>query len=269
MKWREFWEKVRQIIDNEEEDKIPKIIEETQKNKSESEIFLQKLLNAVEEKLKREITRIQNTDKAYIPEKFVLFLSAEADKELSKEKRDFFEKGLSKILLERAEDMAGNLELTSKEINVQIKVNGVLKNEEVEVKILSKDEKNTGNANEPNNNKNTIEDIDSISDILYYIEIWQADKKLNEFPIIRKQNTIGRDDEEGAANLRLPTENRRISRIHAEIISEENGEIWVTSLHKNPTVVSGKAIKNGERAQLDADGEIQIYDFLLKLKFKK
>ncbi len=82
-----------------------------------------------------------------------------------------------------------------------------------------------------------------------------------------RKNTIGRDDAEKVANLRLPTENRKISRTHAEILLEDNGEIWVTSLHKNPTTVSGQAVRNGEKAKLGADGEIQIYDFTLKLKF--
>jgi len=80
------------------------------------------------------------------------------------------------------------------------------------------------------------------------------------------KNTIGRDDAERIANLRLPTENRKISRTHAEINLAENGEIWVTALHKNPTIVSGQTIRNGEKAKLGTDGEIQIYDFVLKIK---
>ncbi|MCY7348362.1 MAG: FHA domain-containing protein, partial [Pyrinomonadaceae bacterium] len=74
-------------------------------------------------------------------------------------------------------------------------------------------------------------------------------------------------DASKAANLRLPSENRKISRFHAEITLEENGEVWVKSLHKNPTVVSGQVIRSGGRAKLGADSEIMIYDFTLKLKF--
>jgi hypothetical protein len=43
----------------------------------------------------------------------------------------------------------------------------------------------------------------------------------------------------------------------------------VKALHKNPTIVSGQVIRNGERAKLGADGEIMIYDFTLRLKFEK
>ena len=108
--------------------------------------------------------------------------------------------------------------------------------------------------------------IDARLDILYRAEIWQGNRRLNEYPIIQKTNTVGRDDAAKAANLRLPSENRKISRFHAEITQEENGELWVKALHKNPTVVSGQVIRSGERAKLGADGEIMIYDFTIKIK---
>ena len=112
----------------------------------------------------------------------------------------------------------------------------------------------------------TIDDFDTFVGILFRVEIWQTGKKLNEFPITLRKNTIGRDDAEKIANLRLPTENRKISRVHAEMVLDEKGEIWVPALHKNPTIVSGKSIRKGEKAKLNADGEIQIYDFTTKPK---
>ncbi len=90
---------------------------------------------------------------------------------------------------------------------------------------------------------------------------------MNDFPIILRINTVGRDDGENVANIRLQTDNRFIARIHTEINLEENGDVWVTALNKNPTIVSGKIIRKGEKAKLGTNGEIQIYDFLLKLKF--
>ncbi|MEO8074192.1 MAG: FHA domain-containing protein [Acidobacteriota bacterium] len=113
----------------------------------------------------------------------------------------------------------------------------------------------------------TIDDFDTFVGILFRVEIWQTGRKLNEFPIIQRKNIVGRDDDDKVANLRLPTENRKISREHAEIFLDENNEIWVTALHKNPTIVSGQPIRNGEKAKLGAGSEIQIYDFTLKFKF--
>ncbi|MDQ3180530.1 MAG: FHA domain-containing protein [Acidobacteriota bacterium] len=277
--WRENLEKMRQWIDGGQQSDISENVVKAHENKSDSELFLQKLLNSIEALLKQEIVRIPNTNKAYIPEKFLVFLSAETDKTLRDEKRRFFEQSLSALILERAKEMSGSLEFTSKKIAVEILVNAVLEDDEIEVKISSDNEKNKSKtiefvqfsqkfkSNQTIDDDGTIDDFDTFVGILFRVEIWQTGKKLNEFPIIQRKNTIGRDDAEKVANLRLPTENRKISREHAEILLEENGEIWVTSLHKNPTIVSGQPIRKSEKAKLAADGEIQIYDFTLKFKF--
>lgn len=301
--WRENLEKLRNWIDGEEKDEIADKIIKAHETKSESELFLQKLLNSIETLLKNEIIRISNTNKAYVPEKFLVFISSEADKTLRADKRKFFEQSLSALILERAKEMAGSLELTSKKIAVEILVNAVLEEDEIEVKVSSdnesiksktiefvqrkeifKSDKTLDLTNKDDktfyeskkNNKiaddfgtiddiGTIDDFDNFMGILFRVEIWQAGKKLNEIPIVQRKVTIGRDDADKIANLRLPTENRKISRTHAEINLWENGEIWVTALHKNPTIVSGKAIRKGEKAKLEKDSEIQIYDFTLKL----
>ncbi len=277
--WRENLEKLRIWIDGEHQSNISENVLKAHENKSVSELFLQKLLNSVEGLLRQEIVRIPNTDKAYVPEKFLVFLSAEADKDLRDDKRKFFEQSLSGLILERAREMSGSLELTFKKITVEIRVDGTLEDDEIEVKVSSDNEQTKSKTIEfvqraekfksdnTIDDDGTIDDFDTFIGILFRVEIWQTGKKLSEFPIIQRKNTIGRDDAEKVANLRLPTENRKISREHAEIDLNENGEIWVTSLHKNPTIVSGQPIRNGEKAKLGADGEIQIYDFTLKFKF--
>ena len=279
--WRENLEKLRTWIDGEQQSDISENVIKAQENKSPSEVFLQKLLNSVEALLKQEIVRIPNTNKAFVPEKFLVFLSAEADKDLRDDKRRFFEQSLSGLILERAREMSGSLELTSKKIVVEIRVDGTLEDSEIEVKVSSDNEQTKSKTiefvqfsqkfknNQTIDDDGTIDDFDTFVGILFRVEIWQTGKKLNEIPIIQRKNTIGRDDADKLANLRLPTENRKISRTHAEINLDENGEIWVTALHKNPTIVSGQAIRNGEKAKLGADGEIQIYDFTLKIKFSE
>ena len=277
--WRENLEKLRTWIDGEQQSDISENVIKAQESKSPSEVFLQKLLNSVEALLKQEIVRIPNTNKAFVPEKFLVFLSAEADKDLRDDKRQFFEQSLSGLILERAREMSGSLELTSKKIVVGIRVDGTLEDSEIEVKVSSDNEQTKSKTiefvqfsqkfknNQTIDDDGTIDDFDTFVGILFRVEIWQTGKKLNQIPILLRKNTIGRDDAEKIANLRLPTENRKISRTHAEINLDENGEIWVTALHKNPTIVSGQAIRNGEKAKLGADGEIQIYDFTLKIKF--
>jgi hypothetical protein len=303
--WKENLEKLRGWIDGEKKDEFAENVVKAHQNRSESELFLQKLLNSVEGLLKAEIIRIPNTNKAYVPEKFLVFLSGEADKSLRDDKRKFFEQNLSALILERAKEMAGRLELTSKKLSVEILVNALLEDDEIEVKIGSENREVRDKTiqfvlneekfkfDEPidltvkvdktvdltDKNDKTIDDLGTVEDlgtiddfetflgILYRVEIWQTGKKINEIPIVQKKIIIGRDDADKVANLRLPTDNRKISRSHAEISLEENHDIWVTALHKNPTIVSGQPIRNNERAQLGTDGEIQVYDFTLKFKF--
>jgi len=277
--WRENLEKVRAWIDGDKPDNLEENIIRAEQNKSESEVFLQKLLNSVENLLKKEIVRIPNTNKAYVPEKFLIFISNDADKNLRDDKRKFFEQSLSALILERAKEMAGNLELTFKKLNVEIRIDATLEDDEIEVKVTSDNETAKSKTiefvqssvkfdkNKTIDDAGTIDDFDTFMGILFRVEIWQSGKKLNDFPIILRENTVGRDDGDKTANLGLPTDNRKISRQHAKISLDQNNEIWVTALHKNPTIVSGQAIRSGERAKLGADGEIQIYDFTLKLKF--
>jgi hypothetical protein len=296
--WRDNLDKLRKWIDNEKHDETPENIIQAHQNKSESEIFLQKLLNSVEALLKQEIIRIPNTNKAYVPEKFLVYISGEADKALRDDKRKFFEQSLSVLIIERAKELAGRLELTSKKLSVEILVNALLEEDEIEVRIgaenkeirdktiqfVQKDQNfklertlDLSNQNDKtfdprNKNDQTVDDLGTIDDfdafigVYFRVEIWQGGKKINEIPIVKKQVTIGRDDDDKIANLRLPTDNRKISRTHAEINLNENEEIWVTALHKNPTIVSGKPIRNKEWAKVGADGEIQIYDFTLRCR---
>jgi len=274
----ESWDKIRRCVANEGEDALSDDIRSFPDRKFESELFLQSLFYEIEAVLKKEIVRIPNTDKAYAPEKFVVYLGGETDKNLRRDKRKLFARNLSVLIFERARELAGNLRLTVKKICVELAIDPMLK-EKIEVRAVSKNGFETVKTTEPivlsqisgetTDDYGRTEDIRAEFGILYRVEIWQGTRRVNEYPIIQRVNTIGRDDGKKAANLRLPSENRKISRFHAEICLEENGEMWVKALHKNPTIVSDQVIQKGERAKLGADGEIMIYDFTLKVRFEE
>ena len=274
----ESWDKIRRCFANEREDALPGDIRNFPDRKFESELFLQSLLNEIEAVLKREIVRLPNTDKAYAPEKFVVYLSGETDKNLRRDKRKLFARNLSVLIFERAKELAGNLRLTVTKICVELAIDPTLK-EKIEIRAVSKNGFGTVKTTEPivlsqiggetADDYGRTDDLRAELDILYRVEIWQGPRRVNEYPIIQRVNTIGRDDGKKAANLRLPSENRKINRFHAEISLEENGEMWVKSLHKNPTIVADQVVQKGERAKLGADGEIIIYDFTLKVRFEE
>jgi hypothetical protein len=143
------WDKIRRWIDNESEEAAPENVQKADDNKSESELFLLRLLNEVEKVLKQEIVRIPNTNKAYAPEKFVVYLSNETDKNLRRDKREFFEQGLSVMIYERAKELVGDLQLTAEKMTVEISINPRLI-EEIEVRaVATKNEYETVKTTEP------------------------------------------------------------------------------------------------------------------------
>ena len=209
-------------------------------------------------------------------------------------------------MLEKAQERAGKAQLTTKSIKINLKVNATLGNGEIEVKAASDELGETLETDSPEakgkseaiqrekltpklkeepygekfrDQSKTIKDVGTIEDIgtiedtdfdfkpLYHLEILREGKWLDTIPIIKREITIGRDEEDSASNIRLKSNNRKISRLHASLRLEENGEIWVTALHKNPVIVSGKAITQAEKAELDKNGVIQIYEFTLRLRF--
>jgi predicted component of type VI protein secretion system len=115
----------------------------------------------------------------------------------------------------------------------------------------------------------TIEDLEFDFDPLCRLEIFQTGNTTQSIPILKREITIGRDVEERAADVRLKSNNRKISQLHAKLQLKDNGEIWVTALNKNPTIAGKKTIRNDETVRIETDEEIQIYEFTLRLKFKE
>lgn len=272
--WRERLEKLRRWVDDENLPEIGSLKIE----RFDSEIFLQKVLQKIDEVLQHEIVR-SPIGETYIPSGFTVFIGSDDYNTLPENKRDFFEKVLCQLMLKKAQERAGKSRLTVDKLTIRVKVNALLDNGEIDVKTLSDSSSQTIETDvaqdlvNKSKGKETTDDIGTIDDegdlgILYRVEIWQGTKKIGEFPIVQKTIVVGREDDDKSANLRLPTENTKISRLHAEIHYGNDG-IFVNALHKNPTIVSGKVIRKPESTKLEENGEIQIYDFLLKIKFLK
>lgn len=277
-------ERIRLWIDGEEKQHeanqaVKKILEA---EKSESEKFLLRILQKIDEVLMAEIVRLPSGI-AYVPTGFTVFLSDEEEKKMPKDKREFFEQGLSEVTSGRAKELAGKSKLTVALFKINIRNDATLASGEIEVKpIFDKSLKDTLPATPmpeavdrqvASEDKETIKDLGTIKDSdfkfkpLYRLEIWQDGKRINEYPIIKREITVGRDTPNGKAHVRLKSDNQKISRLHVSIRLEESGEVWVTSLGQNPTIVSGHTLMKDEQGRLEKDGEIQIYEFTLRLKF--
>lgn len=277
-------EKIRVWVDGEEKqhDASQAVKKILAVEKSESEKFLLKILQKIDEVLTTEIVRLPSGI-AYVPSGFIAFLSDEEEKKLPKDKREFFEQGLGEIIMGRAKELAGKSKLTVTSFKINIRKDGTLASGEIEIKaIFDKSLKDTLlllptlEATDPqvaSEDKETIKDLATIKDSqptlksLYRLEVWQNGKLINESPVIKREITVGRGTVKGKADVCLNSDNQKISRLHASIRLEEGGEVRVTSLGQNPTVVSGRTLMKDEQSLLEKDGEIGIYEYTLQLKF--
>ena len=125
-------DKLRNWIDSDEFIETDKIL--IQKSVSyESENFLRQLLQKVDELLLKEIVRLPN-GKVYVPARFIIYLSKEENDKLRKDKRKFIEETLSDLILEKAQERAGDAKLNTKIIKCTLDVNS---SDEVQVVAVS------------------------------------------------------------------------------------------------------------------------------------
>lgn len=278
-------EKLRRWIDSENNlyavEEVLQSSEKAGQNKTKSELFLQKLLQEIETVLNDEIIRNPRRKNAYVPERFIVFISSDKEKSLPKEKRDFFEQFLSAQISESASEIAGQLGVSVGTIAVEVRVSRDLEGDEVkvqtsgdkfdetfEISLRQSFEWKTMSAEQaPFNDLATIKENDNNLKAFYHLEVWRDGMMEKESPVTKREIFIGRDYPGSSAHIRLQSENRKISGLHASINYDETGEILLTSLHKNPTVAAGKILTNGDTASLTGNDPIAIYEFTLRLKF--
>jgi hypothetical protein len=307
MNVKERFNQLKNWIDGNQNDQL---IEINKAQISKSEAFLQRISSAVDVVLQDEIVRLP-TGNAYIPNGFIVYLNSIDDSLLRTDKREFFEQNLAQLMLERAKELAGTAQISTKLIKIQIKIDVTLRVDQIDVKVISteigetiKFSYSTKKSVEIHPKKplkipaktleppkivdlsqlETIEDdsnvgkkIDDFSTIddedfkpLYWLEVWNAGKRIYNFPIINPEIIIGRDYENSKAHIRLKTDDRKIGGLHASLKVDENGEIKVLALHKNYTNVGENRLSLREGFQrevkIDKNGEFMIYDFGFRLK---
>ncbi len=269
------------------------------RKKSDSEDFLQTLSLKINEVLEDEVVRPPNGKTAYVPSLFIVFISESDEKLLPKRKREFFEQTLSALITESANESARGMELSCKQIRIEIRIDGTLNQGEIDVKAFDEVLQKSSNFRksldktvdwklippfpEPNKPEmpvsktideefskgKTIDDNTFRFKPFYWLEVWQNGVKQTEHPIVKNEIIIGRNDiNVKETHIRLQTENMKISSLHTKITRQESGEITVTGLKKmNPTILANKTLVNNESAVLVKGDTIQIYEFTLQLRF--
>src|SRR5215204_2182056 len=211
----------------------------------------------------------------------MVYLSSPDYNNLLRSEREFIERKLGEIILLDAKKNAEGAQLTTDKLAVKIVEKPTLESGEVDVLTSDSVEDAAADRELIQNDDSTVEieesgtiDVEDVDfEPLYWLEVWEDERKIEDFPILKKHITIGRATRDNAANVRLNTANKAISSLHAAIKYVSKDDVTVEAIHKNITKVGKNIISNGKpdlprESKLDEGDEIQIFNYKLKMRFE-
>src|SRR6059036_2196221 len=116
---------IRRWIDGETADDVLEEADEHTRPRRVWEEFLVKIAREVESVMQREMFTPPGGP-TYIPREYIVYLSAEDDKDWQGDKRRGLEQGLFHVLSERAKELSGQTQLAAKSFAVELRVDGTL-----------------------------------------------------------------------------------------------------------------------------------------------
>ena len=295
-------ESIRKWIDGEQGEDLLEAADEHSKPRRIWEEFLVKIAREVEAVMQREMFTPPG-GLTYIPREYVVYLSAEDDKDWQGDKRRGLEQGLFHVLSERARELAGATPLAAKSFAVELRVDGTLEKGQFRVQAIW-DETETGHtqvnarvgAAQPGaaaasqaaiNFNDTIRELadgsrgdtesEGQSELgeqtvvrprikeLYTVEIWKDGVRQSVVPITKREITIGRGSRSITVDLPLKGD-PEISRVHATLTRENDGRYWLVPKGRNPTMVGTNELPREERTEVQPDQKIAICNFVIRIQ---
>jgi hypothetical protein len=128
-------ESIRKWIDGEQGEDLLEAADEHSKPRRIWEEFLVKIAREVEAVMQREMFTPPG-GLTYIPREYVIYLSAEDDKDWQGDKRRGLEQGLFHVLSERAKELSGSNQLAAKSFAVELRVDGTLEKGQFRVQAV-------------------------------------------------------------------------------------------------------------------------------------
>ncbi|MEK6283208.1 MAG: FhaA domain-containing protein [Acidobacteriota bacterium] len=294
-------ESIRRWIDGETGEDLLEAADDHSKPRRIWEEFLVKIAREVEAVMQREMFTPPGGP-TYIPREYVVYLSANDDKDWQGDKRRGLEQGLFHVLSERAKELSGSTQLAAKSFAVELRVDGTLEKGQFRVQGVW-DETESGHTQvtprmtprmtprvspeaPPQNFNDTIRERADLSteddepaesgeqtvvrpriQELYSVELWKDGVREAVIPITKPEITIGRGSRSITVDLPLKGD-PEVSRVHAVLSRENDGRFWLVSKGRNPTMVGGREIKREERAEVKPDQKIAICDFIIRIQPK-
>ena len=281
-------ESIRRWVDGETADDVLEDAGEHARPRRVWEEFLVKIAREVESVMQHEMFTPPGGP-TYIPREYIVYLSADDDKEWQGDKRRGLEQGLFNVLSERARELAGSVQLQATSFSIELRVDGTLNKGEFRVQPVW-DETEAGHTMVTVRPASTTtgvpapateSDTDTASageteaaDItvvrprivdLYTIELWREGIRQAVVKITNPEITIGRGSRTVAVDLPLKGD-PEISRVHATLTFDDQGRFWLLPKGRNPTLLSGREIPREQRTIVQPDEKIGICSFTLRIQ---
>jgi hypothetical protein len=283
-------ESIRRWIDGDGAEDPLMSADEQAKPRRVWEEFLVKVAREVEAVMQREMFTPPGGP-TYIPREYIVYLSNDDDREWTGDKRRGLEQGLFHVLSERARELSGITQLATKSFAVELRVDGTLNKGEFRVQPVW-DETESGHTMvtaRPNEQmlktsmpgvavdtaggqtggaQTTEEDSTVVRPrvtILFNVEVWKGGVRQNVVPISKPEITIGRGSRSVTVDLPLKGD-PEVSRIHAVLTRDDQGQFWITPKGRNVTLLNGHELPRDQRTQLSPDSKIEICSFNLRVQ---
>ena len=279
-------ESIRKWIDGETGEDLLEAADEHAKPRRVWEEFLVKIAREVEAAMQREMFTPPGGP-TYIPREYIVYLSADDDKEWQGDKRRGLEQGLFHVLSERARELSGQTQLAVKSFAVELRVDGTLNKGEFRVQAVW-DETESGHtmvtprvapsaqsfsltdtvverASETSESEQTV--VRPKAAALYAVEIWLNGVRQAVVPISKNEITIGRGSRSISVDLPIKGD-PEVSRVHAVLSRDNEGRYWLGAKGRNPTLVNGKELIREEPTEIAPDQKIAICNFTIRIQPK-
>lgn len=280
-------ESIRKWIDGETGEDLLAAADDHAKPRRVWEEFLVKIAREVEAAMQREMFTPPGGP-TYIPREYIVYLSADDDRDWQGDKRRGLEQGLFHVLSERARELSGSTQLAVKSFAVELRVDGTLNKGEFRVQAVW-DEAESGQtmvtprvdpskSAAPFNPNDTIREVAETSESeqtvvrpkaapLYSVEIWRNGVREMVVPVTKNEITIGRGSRSVAVDLPIKGD-PEVSRVHALLSYDNEGRYWLVARGRNPTLVNGRELPREEPTEVAPDQKITICNFQVRIQPK-
>ena len=273
-------------IDDETGEDLLEAADEHAKPRRVWEEFLVKIAREVEAAMQREMFTPPGGP-TYIPREYIVYLSADDDKDWQGDKRRGLEQGLFHVLSERARELSGTTQLAVKSFAVELRVDGTLNKGEFRVQAVW-DETESGHtmvtprvsqsqsSQQFNPNDTILERASAASEneqtvvrarALYSVEVWRDGVREAVIPITKNEITIGRGSRSISVDLPIQGD-PEVSRVHAVMSRDNEGRYWLVAKGRNPTLINGREIMREEPTEVAPDQKIAICNFVIRIQPK-